>query len=98
LPGAQAVEGGLQDRLDVAGVAVDRGYCVDKVEDLVEPEVVAYLAGLLCGGEQQLAGGDDPGAAAAEHGVAAVGVLEQFRGDVALGREEDEELAQPADK
>jgi len=30
--------------------------------------------------------------------VAAVGVLEQLRGDVTLAREEDEELAQPADE
>src|SRR6476661_7449589 len=78
---AQAVEGGLKDRLYITGVATDRRDGVDQVEDLFESEVVANLAGLLCSGEQRLAGGGDSGAAAAEHRVAAVGVLEQLRGD-----------------
>ena len=61
-------------------------------------EVVANLAGLLRGSEQRLAGGEDTGATAAEHGVAVVGVLEQLGGDVTLACEEGEELAQPGDE
>ena len=59
----QAVERGLQDRLYIASVAGDRRDGVDQVEDLVEREVVANLAGLLRGGEQRLAAGDHTGAA-----------------------------------
>src|SRR6516225_10641960 len=95
---AQAVECGLEDRLYIAGVATDRRDGVDQVEGLFEGEVVANLAGVLRGGEQRLAGGGDPGAAAAEHGVAAVGVLEQLRGDVTLACEEGEELVQPGEE
>src|SRR5215467_10562783 len=94
----QAVERGLEDRLYITGVATDRRDGVDQVEDLFESEVVANLAGVLRGGEQRLAGGGDPGATAAEHGVAAVGVLEQLRGNVTLACEEGEELAQPGEK
>src|SRR5262249_46145470 len=95
---AQAVECGLEDRLYITGVATDRRDGVDQVEDLFESEVVANLAGFLSGGEQRLAGGGDSGAAAAEHGVPAVGWREQVRGDVTLAREEGKELAQPGEK
>ncbi len=56
--GAKAVDGGLQDRLEVAGFAVDRRDGDDHVENLLEREVVADFVGLLCGAEEQLAGDD----------------------------------------
>jgi hypothetical protein len=39
---------------------------------LLKREVVADLMRVLCGGEERPAGGDHPGAALAEYGVAAV--------------------------
>jgi hypothetical protein len=95
---APAVECGLEDRLYITGVTTDRRDGVDQVQDLFEREVVADLAGVLRGGEQRLAGGGDSGAAAAEHGVAAVGVLEQLRRYVTLACEEGKELVQPGEK
>src|SRR5215470_3445210 len=92
---AQAVECSLEDPLYITRVPTDRRDGVDQVEDLFESEVVANLAGLLRGSEQRLAGAGDSGAAAAEHGVVTVGVLEQLRGDVTFAREEGEELVQP---
>jgi hypothetical protein len=94
----QTVERGLEDRLHITGVAVDRRDGVEHVEDLLESEVVANLAGVLRGGEQRPARGDNPGPAPVKYGVAATGVLEQLGGDVALAREEAEEPAQPADE
>ena len=44
---AQAVECAPEDRLEVAGVAVDRGDGDDQVEDLLEGEVVADLVSAL---------------------------------------------------
>ena len=70
--GAQAVECGMEDWLEVAGVAVDHGDGDDHVEDLLEGEVVADLASALRGGEEWLACGDHPGAVVAEYRVAAV--------------------------
>src|SRR5215831_3904104 len=95
---AQAVECSLEDPLYITRVATDRRDGVDQVEDLFESEVVANLAGLLRGGEQRLAGGGDSGAAAVEHGVATVSVLEQLRGDVTFACEEGEELVQPGEE
>jgi hypothetical protein len=69
--GPQAVERGLQDRLKVAGVAVDRGDGHDHVEDLLEREVVADLMRALCGGQQGPASSHHPGPVRAEDGVAA---------------------------
>ncbi len=60
--GAQAVECGLEDWFEVAGVAVDRGDGNDHVEDLLEGEVVADLVSALRGGEERPAGGDHSGA------------------------------------
>jgi RNA polymerase sigma factor (sigma-70 family) len=64
--GAQAVECGLEDWFEVAGVAVDRGDGDDHVEDLLEGEVVADLVSALRGGEERPAGGDHPGAVVVE--------------------------------
>ena len=69
---SKPVERGLQDRLEVAGIAVDPGDGDDHVEDLLEREVVADLVRLLCGDEQRPAGGEHARAVAAEYGVAAV--------------------------
>jgi hypothetical protein len=52
-PGARAVERGLQDWLEVAGAAVDRGGGGDHVEDLLEGEVVADLVSVLCGEKER---------------------------------------------
>ena len=73
---------------------MDRGDGDDHVEDLFKGEVVANFAGVLCGGEERPAGGGHPGAVAAEYGVAAVRVLEQFCGDVALAGESEEILGE----
>jgi hypothetical protein len=70
--GPQAVERGLEDWLEVAGVAVDHGDGGDHVEDLLEGEVAADLLSVLRGGEERAAGGEHAGAAFAEHGVAGV--------------------------
>jgi hypothetical protein len=74
---------------------VDRGDSDDHVEDLFEGEVAANFAGVLRGGQERPAGGEHPGAVVFEQGVAAVGLLEQFGGDVALARGEGEEPVQP---
>jgi DNA-binding MarR family transcriptional regulator len=94
-PGTQAVECGLQDRLEVAAVAADGGDGDDQVDDLLEGEVVADLARALRGEQQRPGGGDHPGAVAAEYRVAAVRVLKQLGGDVVLAGDEGVELAQP---
>jgi hypothetical protein len=41
--GPQAVQRGLQDRLEVAGVAVNRGDGHDHVEDLLGPRTLEHL-------------------------------------------------------
>ena len=51
---------------------MDLGDGDDHVEDLFEREVIADLVGALCGDEERPAGGEHPGAAFAEYGVAAV--------------------------
>src|SRR5271170_7148060 len=94
--GAQAVECGLEDWFEVAGVAVDRGDGDDHVQDLLEGEVVADLVSALRGGEERSAGRDHPGAVAAEYGIAAVRVLEQLGGEVALAGGKGEEPVQPS--
>src|ERR1700728_314067 len=94
--GAQAVECGLEDWFEVAGVAVDRGDGDDHVENLLEGDVVADLVSTLRGGEERPAGRDHPGAVAAEYRVAPVGVLEQFGSDVALAGSKGEEPVQPS--
>jgi hypothetical protein len=43
----QAVERGLEDWLEIAGVATDRGDGDDQVEELLEGEVVADLVSAL---------------------------------------------------
>ncbi len=48
---AKAVERALQDRLDVAGVAVDLGDRGDHVQDLFEVQVGADRVGALCAGQ-----------------------------------------------
>ncbi len=63
---AKAVECGLEDGLEVAGVGGDRGDGDDHVEDLLEREVVADFMCVLCGGEKRPAGGDHSGAVAVE--------------------------------
>jgi len=50
---AQAVERGMEDRLEVAGLTGDRGDGDDHVEDLLEREVPADLAGALRSGQQR---------------------------------------------
>jgi len=92
---ADAVECGLQDGLEVAGVAADGADGDDQVEDLLEREVVADFSAVLGGEQQWPAGGEDPGAAVVEDGVVPVGLLEQFGGDVVLAGEEPLEAAQP---
>src|SRR5215472_5310931 len=92
---AQAVECGLEDWSGVAGAAVDRGDGDDHVEDLFKGKVVADFAGVLCGGQERPAGGDHPGAVVLEEGVAAVGLLEQFGGDVPLAGGKGGESVQP---
>src|SRR4051794_17978589 len=62
---AEAVERGLEHRLEVVGVAVDFGDRGDHVEDLLEREIVADLVGVLRRGRQRPTGGERPGAASA---------------------------------
>jgi hypothetical protein len=81
--------------LDVAGIAVDRRYGDDHVEDLLKGEVVADLVSALRGGQQRPADGDHPGAVAAEYRVAGVRVLEQLGGDVAVAGDKGGEPVQP---
>jgi hypothetical protein len=64
--GPKAVECGLEDWFEVAGVAVDRGDGDDHVEDLFEREIVADLVSALRGGEERPAGGDHSGAVVVE--------------------------------
>jgi hypothetical protein len=60
------------------------------VEDLFERETAADLVSAPRGGEERPAGSDHAGTVVAEEGAAAVGVLEQFGGDVALAGREGE--------
>ena len=64
--GAKAVECGLEDWFEVAGVAADRGDGYDHVEDLLEGDVVANLVSALRGGEERPAGGEHAGAVVVE--------------------------------
>ena len=91
---AEPVEHGPQDRLKVAGIAVDRGDGGDHVKDLLKREIVADFMGTLRGDEERPAGGKHPVAAVAEHGAAAVRLNEQLS-DRVLAGEEGEEPVQP---
>jgi hypothetical protein len=92
---AKAVERSLEDWIDVTGVGMDRRNGDDHVEDLLEGEVVADFEPVLGGGQQRPTGRDHSGPAACENGVAAVRMLEQLGGDVALAPREGEEFFQP---
>ena len=94
---ANAVERGLEDRLEIARSAVDRGDGDDHVEYLFEREVVADFVTVLCGDKEWPGGGEHPGATLAEDGAAPIQVREQLGSDVVLGGCEGEEPAQPAD-
>jgi len=93
-PGAEAVERGPEDRLEIVRAAVDGGDGDEGVEDLVEHEVAAYLWGALRDREVRTAGGDQAVAVLTEERVA-FGVLEQLEADMTPGAEEIEELVQP---
>lgn len=71
--GAQAIECGLQDWFEVAGLSADRRDGDDHVEDLLEGEVVADLVSPLRGGEERSAGDDYSGTVAIEKGIAVSG-------------------------
>src|SRR5580700_9316932 len=62
----KAVERGLQDRLEVAGLAANRRDGDDHVEDLLEREIVPDLIGAL-GGEEERPAGPRHAAAALAH-------------------------------
>ena len=70
--GAKAVERGLEDWFEVAGVAADGGDGYDHIGDLFEREIVTDLMGAIRGDEERPAGGKHPGAALAKEGVAPV--------------------------
>ena len=89
--GSQPVERGLQDRLKVAGVAVDLGDRDDHVEHLLEVQVTPDFVGTLGREKQGSTGGEHAAAAFVEERFAVVGLLEQFGADVALAVIEREE-------
>ena len=93
----QAVQRRPQDRLGVAGAAVDRRDGDDHVEDLFQAEVVADFMAALRGGEQRPPGRQYPGPALAEDGVpvAVITVRQELARDVVLAGEERGEPVQP---
>ena len=78
---AQAVECGLEDRLEKPRVAADFGDRGEHGEDLLQREVVSDLVGLLSGIQQRPPSGEDSGAIVSQDGVAGVGVLQQLGDD-----------------
>src|SRR5580700_1802312 len=92
---AQPVEGSLQDRREVVGVAVDGGDRDDHVEDLLQGEVGTDLVRVLGSGEERFADGEHALAIGAEERAVVGRLLEQLGADVTLAGVEREEPVEP---